>query len=201
MIRVAIAEDQFLVRDALARLLAMEPDFLVTGQARDGHELLALVEQTHPDLCLVDIEMPGKDGLEACAEIHQRYPDVALAILTTFGRPGYLKRALDSGVCGYLVKDLPVTELTQKIRAMMQGQRVIDPQLAVDALYRGDNPLSSREVEILQCATDHQTIKEIAHALFLGEGTVRNYLSVIYQKLEVSTRSEAIAKARDMGWL
>ncbi len=201
MIRVVIAEDQSLVRDALARLLAMESDIDVVGQAVDGRALIELVERTRPDLCLIDIEMPVMSGLAAASLLNQQHPELILVMLTTFGKPGYLQQALGAGARGFLLKDRPVAELAVQLRQIRAGIRIVDPELAVNALAEGFNPLSERELEVLRAAADFGPIGRVAHSLSLTPGTVRNYLSVIIQKLGVTNRAEAVAKARAMGWL
>lgn len=201
MIRIVIAEDQSLVRDALARLLAMESDIDVVGQAVDGRALIELVERTRPDLCLIDIEMPVMSGLAAASLLNRQYPELILVMLTTFGKPGYLQQALGAGARGFLLKDRPVAELAVQLRQIRAGIRIVDPELAVNALAEGFNPLSERELEVLRAAADFGPIGRVARSLSLSPGTVRNYLSVIIQKLGVTNRAEAVAKARAMGWL
>lgn len=200
MIRIVIAEDQPLVRDALARLLAMEADIEVVGEALNGQQLVDLVSEVELDLCLIDIEMPVMNGLAAATLLNQRYPGLILVMLTTFGKPGYLQQALDAGVRGFLLKDRPVTELAAQLRQICGGARIVDPELAVSALTEGVNPLTVRELDILRAARDYGPIRNVARALSLSPGTVRNYLSVIIQKLGVTNRAEAIDKARNMGW-
>ncbi len=199
--RIVIAEDQALVRDALARLLALEPDIEVVAEVGDGKTLLQVVAQIQPDLCLIDVEMPGMNGIQAGSALHRQYPDLLLVMLTTFGKPGYLQQALEAGARGFLLKDRPVAELAIQLRQIRAGKRVIDPELAVNALTEGMNPLSPREVEILRAAANYDSIERVARSLSLSPGTVRNYLSLIIQKLRVSNRAQAIAKARSMGWL
>lgn len=201
MMRIVIAEDQAMVRDALARLLALEPDLEVLGQAADGQTLLEMVETVRPELCLIDIEMPGMNGLQAGAILHQQYPALLLVMLTTFGKPGYLQQALEAGARGFLLKDRPVSELATQLRQIQVGKRIVDPELAMTALSEGINPLSPREVEILRAAADYGPIGMVARSVSLSPGTVRNYLSLIIQKLGVSNRAQAIAKARSMGWI
>lgn len=201
MVRIIVAEDQSLVRDALVRLLDMEQDLEIIGSVGSGQEMIDQVRALVPDLCLVDIEMPGIDGLEACRIVHQEMPEVRLAILTTFNRPGYLKRALSVGVQGFLLKDQPVDELVHQIRRIMHGERIVDPALALTALVDGDSPLTARETEILRVAAEGASIRELAAVLYLSEGTVRNYLSMIIQKLQVHNRNEAVLLAREKGWL
>ena len=201
MVRIIVAEDQSLVRDALVRLLDMEQDLEIIGSVGSGQEMIDQVRELTPDLCLVDIEMPGIDGLEACRIVHQEMPEVRLAILTTFNRPGYLKRALLVGVQGFLLKDQPVDELVHQIRRIMLGERIVDPALALTALVDGDSPLTARETEILRVAAEGASIRELAAVLYLSAGTVSNYLSMIIQKLQVHNRNEAVLLAREKGWL
>ncbi len=201
MIRVLIAEDQALVRGAIAALLGLEPDIEVVAQAGRGDEALALALGTRPDIALLDIEMPGVDGLAAAALLKEKLPDCRTIVLTTFGRPGYLKRAIENGAVGFLTKEAPVAELAAAIRRAMKGERVIDPKVAIAALSEGDNPLTPREREVLTCAGSGSSIAGIASSLFLSEGTVRNYLSTAIQKLGAINRVEAWRKAKDKGWL
>ncbi|MEW6903185.1 response regulator transcription factor [Trueperella pyogenes] len=200
-IRVVLADDQALVRGALAALLSLEEGIDVVGQAGRGEELVRLVEELHPDVALVDIEMPGMDGIEATRQIAAAHPEVACLIVTTFGRPGYLQRALDAGARGFVVKETPAEQLADMVRAVHAGQRVIDPALATEALFSGANPLTEREREILRLALDGGTVADIAARVYLSEGTVRNHLSAAIGKMGVRTRAEAARAARDLGWL
>ncbi|MEW6911383.1 response regulator transcription factor [Trueperella pyogenes] len=200
-IRVVLADDQALVRGALAALLSLEEGIDVVGQAGRGEELVRLVEELHPDVALVDIEMPGMDGIEATRQIAVAHPEVACLIVTTFGRPGYLQRALDAGARGFVVKETPAEQLADMARAVHAGQRVIDPALATEALFSGANPLTEREREILRLALDGGTVADIAARVYLSEGTVRNHLSAAIGKMGVRTRAEAARAARDLGWL
>lgn len=200
-IRVVLADDQALVRGALAALLSLEEGIDVVGQAGRGEELVRLVEELHPDVALVDIEMPGMDGIEATGQIAAAHPEVACLIVTTFGRPGYLQRALDAGARGFVVKETPAEQLADMVRAVHAGQRVIDPALATEALFSGANPLTEREREILRLALDGGTVADIAARVYLSEGTVRNHLSAAIGKMGVRTRAEAARAARDLGWL
>ena len=199
-IRVVIAEDQAMVRGALAALLATEPDLEVAGQAQDGRAALELIGKVLPDVLLTDIEMPEVTGLELAAEVQRRRLPVKVVILTTFARAGYLRRALDAGVSGYLLKDAPASTLANAIRRIKAGARVIDPELAAEAWTEAD-PLTDRERQVLRYAGEGATGAEIAERLHLSEGTVRNYLSEAISKLGASNRTEAARIARQRGWL
>ncbi|WP_433224894.1 response regulator transcription factor [Microtetraspora malaysiensis] len=201
MIRVILAEDQAMVRGALASLLDLEPDIEVVGEAATGEEAVAVVERLEPDVALLDIEMPVLDGIAAAARIRARAPGCRVVILTTFGRPGYLRQAMEAGAYGFLVKDSPARELAVAIRRVLGGERVIDPGLAAAALSAGPNPLSRRERDVLTAAADGSTIMDIARALHLSEGTVRNYLSSAIQKTGARNRIEAVQRSRLQGWL
>ncbi|TMD17954.1 MAG: response regulator transcription factor [Chloroflexi bacterium] len=201
MIRVLIAEDQGMVRGALKALLAMEGDIEIVAETDRADEVLPLASRTKPDVALLDIEMPGGDGITAAGQLRSELPSCRTLILTTFGRPGFLRRAMESGASGFMLKDAPAHELALAIRRTMAGERVIDPGLAAAALSSGISPLSEREREVLVAGQDGATIAEIAKMLFLSEGTVRNYLSSAIQKLEVNNRTEAARVAEDQGWL
>ncbi|KAA9377455.1 response regulator transcription factor [Microbispora cellulosiformans] len=201
MIRVVLAEDQSMVRGALASLLGLEPDIEVVGEAANGDEAVAVAEATRPDIALLDIEMPGRDGIAAAEELRRRVPGCRVVILTTFGRPGYLRRAMEAGAVAFLVKDSPARDLAAAIRRVLRGERVIDPGLAAAALSAGPNPLSPRERDVLSAAADGSTINDIALRLHLSEGTVRNYLSAAIQKTGARNRIEAVRKAQAQGWL
>jgi len=200
-VRLLLAEDQVMIREALAALLAFEGEFEVVAQVGRGDEVLAAARGTNPDAALLDIEMPGMDGLAAAAELKKHHPDTKIVILTTFGRPGFLRRAMESGVSAFLVKDSPADKLTQAIRRVLAGERVIDPDLAVAALADGVNPLTPRERDVLEASADGRTIAEVASRLFLSEGTVRNYLSACIQKTGARNRAEALRIASERGWL
>ena len=200
-IRVLLAEDQAMIREALAALLSFEDDIEVVAQVGRGDEVLKAANDTSPDVALLDIEMPGLDGLTAAAELKKRHPNTSIVILTTFGRPGYLRRAMESGVSGFIVKDSPADKLAQTIRQVKAGKKVIDPDLAAAALSEGASPLSPRERDVLAASQDGATIAEIAAALFLSEGTVRNYLSACIQKTGARNRAEAFRIASERGWL
>ena len=201
MIRVLLAEDQAMVRGALAALLALEGDIAVVAEVARGDEVLAAARARRPDVALLDIEMPGLDGLAAAAALRRELPACRVLILTTFGRPGYLRRAMESGVVGFLVKDAPPEELAESIRRVVAGERVIDPELAVTAFGASPNPLTERERAVLRAGQGGASIAEIAAQLILAEGTVRNYLSAAIQKLEARNRVEAAQIAEEQGWL
>ena len=201
MIRLLLADDQAMVRGALAALLGLEPDLEVVAEVSRGDEVLAAARTSAPDVALLDIEMPGGDGLAAAAALHAELPGVRVLILTTFGRPGYLKRAMEAGARGFLLKDAPASELASAIRRIAGGERVVDPALAAAALSEGDSPLTPREQEVLAAAREHATVAEIARAIHLSPGTVRNYLSAAMQKLGARNRAEAVRLAEDKGWL
>jgi two-component system response regulator DesR len=201
VIRVLIAEDQGMVRGALKALLAMEGDIEIVAETDRADQVLPLALQTEPDVALLDIEMPGGDGITAAGQLRKALPSCKTLILTTFGRPGFLRRAMESGASGFMLKDAPAHELALAIRRTMAGERVIDPGLAASALSAGVSPLSEREREVLVAGQGGASIAEIAQALFLSEGTVRNYLSSAIQKLEVSNRTEAARAAEELGWL
>jgi two-component system response regulator DesR len=201
VIRVILAEDQSMIRGALASLLSLEPDIEVVGEAATGDEAVVVATATRPDVALLDIEMPGSDGITAAGEIRREVPGCHVMILTTFARPGYLRRAMEAGASAFLVKDSPARELAAAIRRVLAGERVIDPGLAAAALSAGPNPLSPREREVLSAAVDGSTINDIAGRLHLSEGTVRNYLSSAIQKTGARNRIEAVQKAQAQGWL
>jgi two-component system response regulator DesR len=200
-VRVLLAEDQAMVRGALSALLSLEDDIEIVAEASRGDEVLPAALDSLPDVALLDIEMPGGDGLEAAAVLHERLPSCLVVILTTFGRSGYLKRAMESGAVGFLLKDAPASELAEAIRSAMKGERVVDPVLAAAALSEGDNPLTEREREVLAASEGGATIEDIAARLYLSEGTVRNYLSTAIKKLGARNRVEAARLAEKKGWL
>lgn len=200
MIRVLIAEDQKLVSSALATLLSMEEDIEVVAEAGDGQTAIESAMKTLPDIALVDIEMPRRSGLEVTAELTARVPTCKVLILTTFARSGYLKRAIQAGAKGYLLKDAEVSELAAAIRTVQSGGRVMDSNLLL-ASWEEENPLTPREVDLLRLADTLGTTRELASRVHLSEGTVRNYLSDILSKLGVQTRQEAIRMAQEKGWL
>jgi two-component system response regulator DesR len=201
MIKVLLAEDQVMIREALAALLSFEEDIEVVAQVGRGDEVIKAAETSHPDVALLDIEMPGMDGLTAAAQLKQASPQTKIIILTTFGRPGFLRRAMESGVSAFLVKDSPADKLTNTIRRVLKGERVIDPDLAAAALADGPTPLTPRERDVLLAAETGGTIAEIAKQLYLSEGTVRNYLSACIQKTGARNRAEARKIASERGWL
>jgi two-component system response regulator DesR len=201
MIRVLLAEDQAMVRGALAALLSLEDDIEIVAEVGRGDEVAVVARATHPDVALLDIEMPGLDGISAAAALHAQLPSCRAIILTTFGRPGYLRQAMQSGVVGFLLKDAPSDQLATAIRRVAAGERVVDPKLAMAALSEGNSPLTEREREVLAAAAQGATIADIASSLFLSEGTVRNYLSVAIQKLGARNRIEAAHIAEQKGWL
>ncbi|MFI9080676.1 response regulator [Streptomyces sioyaensis] len=201
MIRVLLAEDQSMVREALAALLSLEADLDVVAQAARGDEVVGAARDHAVDVALLDIEMPGLSGLDAAAALRAALPGVKIVILTTFGRPGYLRRAMEAGADAFLVKDAPAARLADAVRCVLRGERVIDPVLAAAALADGASPLTEREREVLGVAADGSTNAEIADALHLSQGTVRNYLSLAIQKTAARNRAEAVRTARDKGWL
>jgi two-component system response regulator DesR len=201
MIRVLLAEDQAMVRGALSALLGLEEDITVVAEVARGDEVAAAALATDPDVALLDIEMPGLDGLQAAAALREQRPSCRVLILTTFGRSGYLRRAMASGAVGFLLKDAPAAELAVAIRRAMAGERVVDPDLALAALSEGDNPLTRREREVLRASLGGASIAAIAGSLYLSDGTVRNHLSVAIQKLGARNRTEAARLAEEKGWL
>ena len=200
-IRVLLAEDQTMVRGALAALLSLEEDIEIVAEASRGDEVAPAALDALPDVALLDIEMPGGDGLTAAAALRESLPSCRVIMLTTFGRAGYLRRAMESGAAGFLLKDAPASELATAIRRAMAGERVVDPGLAAAALSEGANPLTEREREVLAASANGATIEDIARKLYLSEGTVRNYLSTAIKKLGVRNRVEAARLAERKGWL
>jgi two-component system response regulator DesR len=200
-IRVLLAEDQTMLRGALAALLDLEPDIAVVAQATNGREALKLAQQCMPDVLVTDIEMPERTGLEVAADLKLAESKARVIILTTFARPGYLRRALDAGARGYLLKDRPATELAEAIRRVHSGLRAVDPALAAEAWGSDEDPLSDRQRQILQHAGEGRSTAEIAAELHLSEGTVRNYLSESIAKLGAVNRIDAARIARTRGWL
>jgi two-component system response regulator DesR len=201
LIKVLLAEDQGMMRGALALLLGLEEDFEVVGQVSTGDRIVPTAREVRPDVAVLDIEMPGRSGLDAAADLHAELPDCKILIVTTFGRPGYLRRAVENGAGGFLLKDAPAEQLAGALREVVAGRRVIDPNLAAAAIADGVSPLTERERDVLRAAAEHGTAAEIGAHLFLAEGTVRNYLSVAIRKVGARTRAEAVEIARDKGWL
>lgn len=199
MIQIVIAEDQRMMLGALGSLLNLEDDMEVVGKAQNGEEAVELVKKLQPDVCIMDIEMPEKTGLEAAEEIKLLPFDCKVIILTTFARTGYFQRALKAGVKGYLLKDSPSEELADSIRNVMSGRRVYAPEL-MDDLYSEENPLTEREMEVLGLVADGKNTKDIAAELTITAGTVRNYISTILDKLQVTNRIEAIRQSKEKGW-
>lgn len=197
MIRIVIAEDQRMLLGALASLLDLEEDMKVVGKASNGEDAVRLVHLHKPDICIMDIEMPGKSGLEAAEEL--KGTGCKVMILTTFARSGYFERAIKSGASGYLLKDSPSEELADSIRSIMAGRRIYATELVDDA-YGQENPLTEREKEVLLLIADGKNTKDIASELYLTNGTIRNYISVILDKLGVSNRVEAITRFKEKGW-
>jgi two-component system, NarL family, response regulator DesR len=201
LIRVLLAEDQSMVRGAMAALLSMEDDLVVVGQVASGDEVVPEAIRLRPDVAVLDIEMPVLDGLSAAAALRTAVPGCRVLIVTTFGRPGYLRQAMDAGASGFVLKDAPASDLASAIRRVAAGRRVVDPGLALDALTEGSNPLTEREREVLASTEEQATIAEIAASLSLSDGTVRNHLSAAIQKVGARNRAEAARIARDKGWL
>ena len=201
MIRVLIAEDQAMVRGALRALLAMERDIEVVAEVARADEVVAVAMSHRPDVVLMDIEMPGGDGISSAAALHEALPECRSLILTTFGKPGFLRRAMETGAFGFLLKDAPPEQLALAIRRTAKGERVVDPALAASALSEGVSPLTERERQVLAATERGADLDEIARTLFLSRGTVRNHLSNAIQKLGSRNRSEAAKIAEAKGWL
>src|ERR687890_106160 len=201
MIRVLLAEDQGMMRGALALLLGLEDDIEVVAQVSSGEEVVPAALGARPDVALLDIEMPGLDGISAARGLRGELPDCRVLILTTFGRPGYLRRAMESGASGFLIKDGPVEELAVAIRRVLSGDQVVDQSLAAEALKSGPSPLTARERDVLEAAADGSTVADISSTLYLSESTVRNYLSSAIHKTGSRNRIEAARAARHKGWL
>jgi two-component system response regulator DesR len=200
-VRLLLADDQALVRGALAALLALEPDLEVVGEVSRGDEVVAAALELLPDVALIDVEMPGMDGIAATAELRRRLPACRVLIVTTFGRPGYLRRAMAAGAGGFVVKDTPARRLADAVRRVHDGLRVVDPALAAETLASGDSPLTPRETDLLRAAREGGTVADLARGLQLSEGTVRNYLSSAMGKTGARTRAEAVRIAEESGWL
>src|SRR6202034_1894659 len=201
LIRLLLDDDQELIRSALAIMLALEEDFEVVASVGRGDEVAAAAREHHPDVALLDIEMPGLDGLTAAGVLAREAPQCRSVILTTFGRPGYLRRAMEAGASGFVVKDAPPEQLVDAIRRVAAGLRVVDPALAADTLANGASPLTARERDVLVAARPGATVSDIATHLFLSEGTVRNYLSAAIAKTGARNRAEAVRLAEERGWL
>ncbi len=201
MIRILIAEDQVMVREAIASLLDLQDDLEVVAQVGRGDEVLAAARAALPDVALLDIEMPGATGLDVLAELVAALPACRILILTTFGRSGYLRRAMEGGAAGFLLKDAPAAELSSAIRRAMAGERIVDPGLAAAALSEGGSPLTAREREVLAASREYATVAQLAAALHLSPGTTRNHLSAIMGKLGASSRVQALRHAEEKGWL
>lgn len=200
-IRILLAEDQAMVRGALTALLRLEEDMDVVAEVSQGDQVLEAAMKSQPDVALLDIEMPDGDGLGAAQELHKNLPSCRIVILTTFGRSGYLRRAMESGAVGFLLKDAPADQLAVAIRRVMGGERMVDPDLALSALSDGENPLTPRERDVLRASLDGVSIATVATQLYLSEGTVRNHISTAIQKLNVQNRIEAAQLAKQKGWL
>ncbi|WMX48777.1 response regulator transcription factor [Streptomyces roseicoloratus] len=201
MIKILLAEDVHMVRGALVALLELEPDLQVVASVPRGDLIVPSALESRPDVAVIDIDLPGVDGLTAAAELHDRVPDCRTLILTSLGRPGTLRRAMAARVSGFLLKDSPPTRLAQAVRSVASGQRVIDPELALSAWEAPDNPLSPRETQVLRLAARGADAGEIADHLFLTQGTVRNYLTAIVDKLNARNRIDAIRIAEEAGWI
>jgi two-component system, NarL family, response regulator DesR len=201
VIRLLLADDQALVRGALATLLALEPDLEVVAEVGRGDEVVDAAREARPDVALLDVEMPGLDGIAATRALRAAVPSCRVLVVTTFGRPGYLRRALEAGAGGFVVKDTPARQLADAVRRVHAGLRVVDPALAAESLAAGDSPLTERETEVLRAARDGGTVADLAAALHLSEGTVRNHLSSAIGKTGARTRAEAVRLAEDAGWL
>lgn len=200
-IRLLLADDQALVRGALSALLGLEPDLEVVAEVGSGAEVVPAALAHRPDVCLLDVEMPGMDGITATAAVRAAVPGTRVLIVTTFGRPGYLRRALQAGASGFVVKDTPAARLADAVRRVHQGLRVVDPALATDSLVAGESPLTPRETDVLRAARDGSSVAAIARKLVLSEGTVRNHLSAAIGKTNAGNRAEAVLMAEQLGWL
>ncbi len=201
MIRLLLADDQSMVRGALAALLQLEDDLEVVAEVGRGDEVVPAAARVLPDVALLDIEMPGLDGLAAAAALAAELPETKVLILTTFGRPGYLRRAMEAGALGFVVKDAPAAQLADAVRRTARGERVVDPGLAAATLAGGSSPLTGRERDVLVASRDGAAVADVARRLFLSEGTVRNYLSAAIGKTGTRNRVEAVRVAEANGWL
>jgi two-component system response regulator DesR len=200
-IRLLLADDQALVRGALSALLGLERDLEVVAEVSSGDQVVEAVREHRPDVALLDVEMPGLDGIEATAALRAAFPDVRVLIVTTFGRPGFLRRAMQAGASGFVVKDTPAAQLADAVRRVHAGLRVVDPVLATESLFAGESPLTTRETEVLRAARGGSAVSGIAKQLFLSEGTVRNHLSAAIGKTGAANRAEAVTIAEGNGWL
>ena len=200
-ISLVIVDDQAMLRGALAALLELESDLTVVGVAGTGEEAVEVVQTTHPDVCLMDIQMPGMDGIAATRAVRAVSPETRVLIVTTFARPGYLRSALDAGASGFVVKDAPAEQLADAVRRVHAGLRVVDPALAEASLFEGANPLSERERQVLRLAADGRSAAAIASEVFLSAGTVRNNLSAAIGKVGAANRAQAVRIAQDKGWI
>ena len=200
-IRLLLADDQALVRGALSALLGLEPDLEVVAEVGTGDEVVPAALRHRPDVAVLDVEMPGMDGITAAAALRAALPSTRVLVVTTFGRPGYLRRALQAGASGFVVKDTPAAQLADAVRRVHAGLRVVDPVLAADSLAAGESPLSPRETEVLRAARDGAPVATLARRLSLSEGTVRNHLSAAIGKTLAANRAEAVRAAEDHGWL
>jgi two-component system response regulator DesR len=201
MIKLLLADDQALVRGALAALLDLEPDLSVVAEVGRGDEVVAAAKSADPDVALLDVEMPGLDGIAATTALRAAVPGCRVLVVTTFGRPGYLRRAMEAGASGFVVKDTPAAQLADAVRRVHAGLRVVDPTLAAETLVAGTSPLTSRETDVLRTAREGGTVADIAKSLHLSEGTVRNHLSAAIGKTGARTRAEAVRLAIENGWL
>jgi two-component system, NarL family, response regulator DesR len=201
MIKLLLADDQALVRGAMAALLDMEPDLKVVAEVGRGDEVVEAARMHDVDVALLDVEMPGMDGVAAARELHRVLPHCRVLMVTTFGRAGYLRQAMAAGASGFIVKDTPARQLADAVRRVHEGLRVVDPALAAQSLAQGDSPLTERETDVLRSARDGGTVADIARDLHLSEGTVRNHLSSAIGKTGARTRAEAVRLAVDNGWL
>lgn len=201
MIRVLVAEDQTLLRGALCEILSRNGEIDVVAECARGDEVLALVDKQHPDVAVMDIDMPGMDGLAAAELLAKHHPDVRILMLTVFARPGYLRRAMDNGALGFILKDAPPSELVDAIKRTAAGERVVDGNLAIAALRRGESPLTARESEILSLSRTIPSTADLAQHLHLAEGSIRNHLSIAMQKLDAHSRADAARIAEENGWL
>lgn len=201
MIRLLIADDQALVRGALAALLGLEHDIEVVAEVGRGDEVVAAALESTPEVALLDVDMPGLDGIAAAALLKKAMPACQILMVTTFGRPGYLRRAMQAGASGFVVKDTPARQLADAVRRVASGLRVVDPTLAAETLTSGDSPLTERETDVLSAARARGSIADIARSLHLSQGTVRNYLSSAIGKTNARNRADAVTIAEENGWL